>query len=66
MATKLNTWNWQNEVLLTHAEYPFALAVHASLVRDVGLDASHALEVGPALQTDGSTPTSSSSAPVAR
>ena len=51
-ATKLNTLNWQNEVLLTQGDYPFDLALHASLVRSLGYGTGHALEYGPVLQTD--------------
>ena len=49
-ATKLNTLNWQNEVLLTQGDYPFDLALHASLVRSVGYGGGHALEYGPVLR----------------
>jgi len=51
-AQKLSSWNWQNEVLLTQGQYPFDLAVHASLIRNEGYEPGYALEVGPVLQTE--------------
>lgn len=46
----LSSLNWQNVVLLTQGEKPYDLALHAQLIRNVGQ--SHALELGPAWQTD--------------
>ena len=51
-AQKLSSVNWQNEVLLTRGQYPFDLAVHASLIRTQGYDAGTTLEYGPVLQTE--------------
>ena len=51
-AMKLSTWNWQNEVLLTQGQYPFDLAIHASLIRAAESYEGYALEIGPVLQTD--------------
>jgi hypothetical protein len=51
-ATRLNTLNWQNEFLLTQGEWPLDVAVHASLIRNIGGKAGYALEWGPVLQTD--------------
>ena len=50
----LSSWNWQNDYLLTQGEYPFDVAIHAQLIRNVG--SGNALELGPVLQTEiGST-----------
>jgi hypothetical protein len=49
-ATRLDSINWQNDVLLTQGEWPFDLALHTQLIRNLG--ASNVLEYGPALQTD--------------
>ncbi len=51
-ATKLSSWNWQNDYLLTNGQYPFDLAVHTLL--SVARDASEGrtFEIGPAFQTD--------------
>jgi hypothetical protein len=51
-ATKLNTINWQNEYLLTQGEWPFDLAIHASLSKYSGTSNGYAIEYGPVLQTD--------------
>jgi hypothetical protein len=51
-ATKLSSWNWQNEVLLTQGQYPFDLAIHASLIRAAESYEGYALEIGPVFQTD--------------
>lgn len=51
-ATTLSLWNWQNEYLLTQGQYPFDLALHASLIRHAGPGATYELEYGPVLQTD--------------
>jgi hypothetical protein len=51
MATRLSTWNWQNDVLLTQGEYPIDVAVHANLIRNQ-LGPGGAIEWGPVLQTD--------------
>lgn len=47
---KLSSWNWQNSYLLTQGQYPFDLAIHAQLTRNVGY--GNALEFGPVLQTE--------------
>jgi hypothetical protein len=52
MATRLNTWNWQNDVLLTQGEWPVDLALHATLIRESDGDRGTAVEFGPVLQTD--------------
>ena len=51
-AVELSTLNWQNEFLLTQGEYPFDLAVHASLIKNREAADGYALEYGPVLQTD--------------
>ena len=51
-ALKLETWNWQNDFLLTQGEFPFDLALHANFTRYAELDEGHAIEFGPVLQTD--------------
>jgi len=50
MHSHLSSWNWQNDYLLTQGEFPIDVAVHTQLIRKHGGD--HALEIGPALQTD--------------
>ncbi len=45
--------SWQNNVLLTQGEWPVDVALHANLVRELGVGGGHyALEYGPVLQTD--------------
>ena len=51
-AQKLNSVNWQNEVLLTQGQYPFDLALHASWIRTHGYEPGNTLEIGPVLQTE--------------
>ena len=51
-AQKLSSWHWQNDVLLTQGQYPFDLAVHASLIRNEGYEPGYAIEMGPVLQTE--------------
>ena len=51
-AMKLSSWNWQNEVLLTQGQYPFDLAIHASLIKAAESYDGYALEIGPVFQTD--------------
>lgn len=51
-ATRLETLNWQNDVLLTQGQYPFDLAVHTLLVRPQLPAEGWALEIGPVFQTD--------------
>ena len=51
-ASRLETLNWQNDVLLTQGQYPFDLAVHTQLVRPQNPASGWALEIGPVLQTD--------------
>ncbi|MEK8030598.1 hypothetical protein AACH06_07140 [Ideonella sp. DXS29W] len=44
---------WQNEWLLTQGEWPIDLALHASLIREAGVDGRiWSIEYGPLLQTD--------------
>jgi len=52
MATKLSTWNWQNDVLLTQGEYPLDVAIHTNLIRYANTEEGYAVEFGPVLQTD--------------
>ncbi|MFI4930954.1 MAG: hypothetical protein ACHP83_11990 [Burkholderiales bacterium] len=52
MATRLSTWNWQNDVLLTQGEWPLDVAVHTNMARIANSDGAYALEIGPVLQTD--------------
>lgn len=49
---KLDTWNWQNDILLTQGEYPFDLALHTNFVKAHEADEGYSLEYGPAFQTD--------------
>jgi hypothetical protein len=51
-ATKLNTWNWQNEFLLTQGQYPFDLAIHATLIKYASAANDYGVEYGPVFQTD--------------
>jgi hypothetical protein len=51
-ATRLETLNWQNDVLLTQGQYPFDLAVHTQVIRPQHPASGWALEVGPVFQTD--------------
>ncbi|MES2072544.1 MAG: hypothetical protein V4488_19445 [Pseudomonadota bacterium] len=49
---KLDTWNWQNDYLLTQGQYPFDLALHSNLARAHDSDEGYTLEFGPAVQTE--------------
>jgi hypothetical protein len=49
---RLDTLNWQNDILLTQGQYPFDLAVHTLLVKPQHPSSGYAIEYGPALQTD--------------
>jgi hypothetical protein len=51
-ATRVDTFNWQNEYLLTQGQYPFDLALHASLIRHEIYGRGWGLEWGPVVQTD--------------
>ncbi len=51
-AFKKDTFNWQNEYLLTQGQYPIDVAVHAALIKGAQADDGYALEYGPVLQTD--------------
>jgi len=51
-AFKRSSLNWQNEVLLTQGEFPFDVAMHASLIRYPTAEEGTTLEYGPVLQTD--------------
>ena len=48
----LDTWNWQNDYLLTQGQYPFDLALHTNLARAHNPGDGYTLEIGPALQTE--------------
>jgi hypothetical protein len=48
----LDTWNWQNDYLLTQGQYPFDLALHTNLIRAHDSEEGYTLEFGPALQTE--------------
>lgn len=48
----LDTWNWQNDYLLTQGQYPFDLALHSNLAREHDSQDGYTLEIGPALQTE--------------
>lgn len=52
MPMQLNTWNWQNDLLLTQGDYPLDVALHTLLVRDARKADGYAIEWGPVLQTD--------------
>ena len=52
MATRLSTWNWQNDVLLTQGQYPIDVALHTLYSRPKADHGVETLELGPALQTD--------------
>lgn len=47
---KLSSLNWQNSFLLTQGQYPFDLAIHAQLIRNI--EQGNELELGPVLQTE--------------
>jgi hypothetical protein len=48
----LDTWNWQNDYLLTQGQYPFDLAIHSNIARAHDSEEGYTLELGPALQTE--------------
>ena len=50
MATRVSSWNWQNEIMLTQGEWPVDVALHLQAIRNVGV--GNTLEFGPVLQTD--------------
>jgi hypothetical protein len=50
-ATRLNSLEWQNDVLLTQGQYPFDLALHTLWVSPQQ-SSGDSLEFGPVLQTD--------------
>jgi len=50
-ATRLNTVQWQHDVLLTQGQYPFDLALHTLWVAPQATP-GRTLEFGPVLQTD--------------
>jgi hypothetical protein len=52
MATRLSTWNWQNDVLLTQGQYDYDLALHTNLITNHDAADGYAVEVGPVVQTD--------------
>ena len=52
MATRLSTWNWQNEFLLTQGQYPFDLAVYLNYIANHDRAEGDAIEVGPVFQTE--------------
>ena len=68
--SRLETLNWQNDVLLTQGQYPFDLAVHTLLVRPQNPASGWALESArrcrPTSTGPSSTSTSSSSAASSR
>jgi hypothetical protein len=51
-ATRLSSWNWQNEYLLTQGQYPIDVAVHAMLIKHDASTDGYTLEAGPVFQTD--------------
>jgi hypothetical protein len=51
-ALRLDTLNWQNDVLLTRGQYPFDLAIHTLLVAPQMHDDPRTFEFGPVFQTD--------------
>jgi len=51
-ATRLSTWNWQNDFLLTQGELPLDIALHAQLIRNQLEPGGGSIEWGPVLQTD--------------
>ena len=51
--SRLDTLNWQNELLLTQGELPFDLALHArAMEHQARVGGGRGLEWGPVLQTD--------------
>ncbi|MDB5849083.1 MAG: hypothetical protein JWP29_2835 [Rhodoferax sp.] len=52
LPTELSTVNWQNDLLLTHGQYPFDLAIHTQLAVGDSHAEGRTFEFGPALQTD--------------
>jgi hypothetical protein len=51
-ATRLSTYNWQNDYLLTQGQYPFDLAIHTLYSKADGPTGGSAFELGPVIQTD--------------
>lgn len=51
-ATRVDTFNWQNEIMLTQGQWPFDLALHASFIRPRDAAEGNMLELGPVLQTE--------------
>jgi hypothetical protein len=51
-ATRLSTWNWQNEYLLTQGNLPIDIAIHAAVQKYSGASNGYSIEYGPVLQTD--------------
>lgn len=51
-ATRPDTLNWQNQVLLTQGEWPVDVALHLQWVRGQGQNTERSIEYGALLQTD--------------
>ncbi|WP_394777841.1 hypothetical protein [Undibacterium sp.] len=51
-ALGLDTWNWQNDYLLTQGQYDVDVALHTNLARAHNQGEGYTLEIGPALQTE--------------
>jgi hypothetical protein len=51
-ALRIETLDWQNDVLLTRGQYPFDLAIHTLLVSPQILGSARTFEFGPVVQTD--------------
>jgi hypothetical protein len=51
-ATRVSSWNWSNDVLLTQGEWPVDVALHAQWIRAAEHGGTQSVEIGPALQTD--------------
>lgn len=49
-STRLSSWNWTNDLLLTQGEWPVDVALHTQLIRERGVGS--AFEFGPVLRTD--------------
>ncbi|MES2038581.1 MAG: hypothetical protein V4495_12180 [Pseudomonadota bacterium] len=47
-----NAWTWQNDLLLTHGQYPVDLALHTSLNKNTDSSRGVDFEFGPAMQTE--------------
>ena len=50
--TQYTGWEWQNDVLLTHGQYPIDVALHTTVERPLDRSEGYGLEWGPIMQTE--------------